>query len=102
MLGGGDGADFSAAAGIDGVEFGGYDVGRWSRELIGGPFVGEEARDEVFLEAGRCTVGNGSAEVEVGEGQGPHWGWRNRGEWRGGVISVASLSKHGILRLKRR
>jgi hypothetical protein len=64
LLGGGDGADFSSAAGVDGREFGGYDVGRWWGS-IGWRFRGEKTRYEGFLEAGCCCVGDGAWEVGV-------------------------------------
>lgn len=61
-----DGADFSAAAGVDGCELGGYDVwGRCGR--VRGWLGGEEARDEGFLEAGGGRVGRYAGEVDVSE-----------------------------------
>lgn len=60
----GDGADFSPAAGVDGVEFGGDDcgIGRWGG---GVGFVREEFGDQLVLEMrGVCVVCE-SWEVEV-------------------------------------
>jgi hypothetical protein len=61
---------FTPSACVDWVEFGRDDVWWWSGER-GWRFGGEEARDEVFLEAGGGLVGDGGGEVEVQEG--PHW-----------------------------
>lgn len=61
-----DGADFSAAAGVDRGELGGYNVWGWCGR-IGGRLGGEEARDEGFLEAGGGRVGRYAGEVDVPE-----------------------------------
>jgi hypothetical protein len=64
LLFGRDGAYFSAAAGVDGLELGGYDMGRRCGS-VGGRFRGEEAGDEGFLEARCGCVGDGALEMDV-------------------------------------
>ena len=59
-----DGAYFSATAGVDGLEFGGYDMGRRCGS-VGGRFGGEEAGDEGFLEARCGCIWDGAWEVDV-------------------------------------
>ena len=56
FLRGGDGADFAAAAGVDGVELGGDDGGRDWWDGCGSSFVGEQAGDEGCLEGAGVGV----------------------------------------------
>lgn len=63
-------ADLAPAAGVDGLELGGYDGWIW---WGGGGvrFVGEEFGDEVVLDFGDVAVAYDAGEGEVGE---PHGG----------------------------
>lgn len=63
-------SNFSAPAGVHGIEFGGYDMRRRSWE-VGWRFRREEARDEGFLKVCSGGIGDDRGEVEVDEG--PHW-----------------------------
>ena len=71
LLFGGNSADFSSPACVDGLELCSDDMWWWGRS-VGGRFRGEEAGDERFLEAGGDCVGDGAREVDVKELL-PHW-----------------------------
>ena len=61
----GYGADFAAAARVDGIELRCYNMGWWRGLGSARGFGGEEARYEGFLEGLRGAVGDGAGEVEV-------------------------------------
>lgn len=58
------GPDLAPAAGVDGVEFGGYDVWLGGGDEWGG-FGGEEVGDEACLEGGGSGVGDYGWEMGV-------------------------------------